>query len=83
MLSASGSSKGLSQVCGGGVEGSAGVTISGSAATTSCSRVYTTSPGFCISQDMLGKNIVRVQEQKEPLYWYLGDTRHFFTHQII
>ena len=80
MLSASDSSKGLSQVCGGGVEGSAGVTISGSVATASGSPAYNTSPGFRISQDMLGKNAVRVQEQREPLYWVpLGHTAFFYT----
>ena len=61
------------------MEGSAGVTISGSVATTGCSPVYTTSPGFRISQDMLGKNIVRVQEQREPLYCTSG-THGTFLH---
>lgn len=79
-MSASGSSRGLSQVCGGGVGGSAGVMISGRAATASSSPVYNTSPGFRILQDMIGKDIVRVQEQRHPLYWVPpGHTAVFYT----
>lgn len=57
--------------------------ISGRAATASSSPVYNTSPGFRISQDMIGKDIVRVQEQSSHFIGYLRDTRQFFTHQII
>ena len=55
-----------------------GMMISGAAVTTGYLPVYATSPDFHISEDTIGKNIVRVQGQRQPLYWVPTGHKAFF-----